>query len=64
MKAAIARAEARIDGHDTQLKGAFKRIEVVEEKVDRLGTVVTRASTINAVITPVMTALVIYFMTR
>tara|TARA_R110000751_G_scaffold152249_1_gene257373 strand:+ start:485 stop:682 length:198 start_codon:yes stop_codon:yes gene_type:complete len=64
MEVQIAKASARIDGHDIQIKALFKESDKMERKLEHIGNTVVRMSTISAVITPIVTGIIIFVMTK
>ena len=64
MEAKIASAMARLDGQGEQIKGAFKRIDRIEDKLDSLSKQVTTVAAISSILIPVSTAMLIYFLQR
>ena len=63
MKAQIAKNEARIDGHDTQIKALFRDVDKLDTDVREIGKSVIRMTTFVGIATPLLTALIVHFMT-
>jgi|TARA_R100001163_G_C5054544_1_gene191066 hypothetical protein len=64
IQAKVAKNEARIDGHDTQIKALFKDVEKLDTEVRDISKSVLRMTTIVGFATPVVTALLVHFMVR
>jgi|ETNvirenome_2_60_1030617.scaffolds.fasta_scaffold20317_3 archaellum component FlaC len=64
MEAKIASALARLDGQGEQIKGAFKRIDRIEDKLDNISKQVTTVAAISSILIPVATSMIIYFLQR
>jgi|TARA_R110002020_G_scaffold800_4_gene3969 archaellum component FlaC len=64
MEAKIASALARLDGQGEQIKGAFKRIDRIEDKLDNISKQVTAVAAISSILIPVATSMLIYFLQR
>ena len=64
IEAKMAKASARIDGHDIQIKALFKDVDKMERKLDDIGVTVVRMSTITAVITPILTGIIVFVMSN
>jgi archaellum component FlaC len=64
MEAKIASALARLDGQGEQIKGAFKRIDRIEDKLDNISKQVTAVAAISSILIPVATSRLIYFLQR
>jgi septal ring factor EnvC (AmiA/AmiB activator) len=63
MKAQIAKNEARIDGHDTQIKALFRDVDKLDTEVREISKSVIRMTTFVGLATPLLTALIVHFMT-
>lgn len=64
MEAKVAKSEARIDGHDVQIKALFKDVDKLDTEVRDISKAVLRMTTIVGFATPVVTALLVHFMVR
>jgi len=64
MQAKVAKNEARLDGHDTQIKALFKDVEKLDTEVRDISKSVLRMTTIVGLATPIVTALLVNFMVR
>jgi len=64
LEAKVAKNEARIDGHDTQIKALFKDVEKLDTEVRDISKSVLRMTTLVGFATPIVTALLVHFMAR
>ena len=64
LQAKVAKNEARIDGHDTQIKALFKDAEKLDNEVRDISRSVLRMTTIVGLATPIVTALLVHFMAK
>lgn len=64
IQAKVAKNEARIDGHDTQIKALFKDTEKLDNEVRDIGKSVVRMTTFVGLATPILTALIVHFMAK
>ena len=64
LQAKVAKNEARIDGHDTQIKALFKDAEKLDNEVRDISRSVLRMTTLVGFATPIVTALLVHFMAR
>jgi hypothetical protein len=64
LEAKVAKSEARIDGHDTQIKALFKDVEKLDTEVRDISKSVLRMTTLVGFATPIVTALLVHFMVR
>jgi preprotein translocase subunit SecY len=55
MEGRMSAAEARIEGNAEQIKGAYKRIEKIEDKIDRLSSNVAAFGALFLILIPVAT---------
>ena len=62
IEAKVAKNEARIDGHDTQIKVLFRDIDTLDEDMKRISDSVVRLTTLVGLFTPIVTALLVSFM--
>jgi hypothetical protein len=64
MEAKVAKNEARIDGHDVQIKALFKDVKELDAEVRDIGKSVVRMTTFVGLATPLLTALIVHFMAK
>ena len=64
MEVKMAKAAARIDGHDIQIKALFKDVDKMETKLEQIGSTVVRMSTITTFVTPILTGIIVFVMTK
>ena len=64
IEAKVAKNEARIDGHDTQIKVLFRDIDPLDEDMKRISDSVVRLTTLVGLATPIVTALLVSFMAK
>lgn len=64
IEAKVAKNEARIDGHDTQIKVLFRDIDTLDGDVKRISDSVVRLTTLVGLATPIVTALLVSFMAK
>ena len=64
IEAKVAKNEARIDGHDTQIKVLFRDIDTLDEDMKRISDCVVRLTTLVGLATPIVTALLVSFMAK
>ena len=64
MEVKMAKAVARIDGHDIQIKALFKDVDKMETKLEQIGSTVVRMSTITTFVTPILTGIIVFVMTK
>jgi hypothetical protein len=64
IEAKVAKNEARIDGHDVQIKVLFKDIDTLDEDMKRVSDSVVRLTTLVGLATPIVTALLVSFMAK
>jgi hypothetical protein len=64
MEVKLAKATARLDGHDIQIKALFKDVDKMERKLEDIGSTVVRMTTITTVLTPILTGIIIFVMTK
>tara|TARA_R110000751_G_scaffold50616_2_gene111698 strand:- start:1147 stop:1347 length:201 start_codon:yes stop_codon:yes gene_type:complete len=64
IQAKVAKSEARIDGHDTQIKALFKDVKELDIEVRDIGKSVVRMTTFVGLATPLLTALIVHFMAK
>lgn len=64
IEAKVAKNEARIDGHDVQIKALFKDIDTLDEDMKRISDSVVRLTTMVGLATPIVTALLVSFMAK
>lgn len=64
LKAEMVRAHTRIDAQDTQIKVLFKDVDKIEDEILKMTKTVTRASTMTTLLSPLLTAVVVYLMAK
>lgn len=60
LEAKVAKTEARLDGHDVQIKALFKDVDTLEGDMKRISHSVVRLTTLVGILTPLLTALVVH----
>jgi len=64
VQAKVAKNEARIDGHDTQIKALFKDVEKLDNEMRDISKAVVRMTTFVGLATPIATALIVQYLVR
>ena len=64
VQAKVAKNEARIDGHDTQIKALFKDVEKLDNEMRDISKAVVRMTTFVGLTTPIATALIVQYLVR
>jgi hypothetical protein len=61
-EAKVAKNEARLDGHDVQIKVLFKEMNELDTDVRRISDAVVRLTTVVGIATPILTALAVTYL--
>ena len=64
MESKVIKNEARIDGHDTQIKALFRDVDKLDTEVREIGKSVIRMTTFVGLATPIFTAIIVHFMSK